>query len=348
MDFRMQTSKELVLRTLEFRNPARAPRNLWTLPWAEQNYHQELKKIQADFPGDIINCPSFLQEKSPVTGDPYEVGEYVDEWGCRFKNLHRGVIGEVKEPLVADEEWEDADQVRIPREALKVDLDAVARFREQNQDKFVLSGCCPRPFERLQFIRGTEALYVDLMLRPERMVEFIKKMHDFYCEELEVWAKTGVDGLTFMDDWGAQKSLLINPQLWRELFKPLYRDYIQIAHSHGKKAFMHSDGYILEILPDLIELGLDAVNSQLFCMGLDRLEQFKGKITFWGEMDRQHLLPQGTPEQIRAAVLSVKESLYQNGGCIAQCEFGPGAKPENVYAVFQGWDDPACKKGEAE
>ncbi len=103
---------------------------------------------------------------------------------------------------------------------------------------------------------------------------------------------------------------------------------------------MHSDGYILDILPDLIEIGLDAINAQIFCMGVKRLgERCKGKITFWGEIDRQYLLSYGTAEEVINAVKSVHEALYDNGGVIAQCEFGPGAKPENVYLVFETWND---------
>jgi hypothetical protein len=117
----------------------------------------------------------------------------------------------------------------------------------------------------------------------------------------------------------------------------LYAEYIDIAHSNGKKIFMHSDGHILAIYPHLVELGLDAVNSQLFCMGIDRLEEFAGKITFWGEIDRQHLLPNATPEEIADAVQSVHRGLWREGGCIAQCEFGAGANPDNVYAVFKTW-----------
>ena len=117
----------------------------------------------------------------------------------------------------------------------------------------------------------------------------------------------------------------------------MYKDFIDIAHKHGKRIFMHSDGYIVDILPDLIDLGLDAVNSQIFCMGLDRLEQFRGKITFWGEIDRQNLLPYASTEEIRKAVRGVYEKLWDGGHCIAQLEFGPGAKPENVRAAFDEW-----------
>jgi hypothetical protein len=65
--------------------------------------------------------------------------------------------------------------------------------------------------------------------------------------------------------------------------------------------------------------------------------RFGGQITFWGEVDRQHLLPRGTPGDVAAAVRTAKEAFFRNGGAIAQCEFGIGARPENVEAVFQTW-----------
>jgi hypothetical protein len=142
-----------------------------------------------------------------------------------------------------------------------------------------------------------------------------------------------------MDDWGAQNSLLISPDTWVEIFQPLYKDYIDIAHRAGKKIFMHSDGHTLAIYPHLIALGLDAFNSQIFCMGVENLAPYKGKITFWGEMDRQHLLPSGSTGDIRDAVKQLHDTLWQDGGCIAQCEFGAGAKPENVRAMFAAWDE---------
>jgi hypothetical protein len=103
---------------------------------------------------------------------------------------------------------------------------------------------------------------------------------------------------------------------------------------------MHSDGNILDIMEDLIAIGIHAINSQVACMGVEELgRRFKGRMTFWGEIDRQDLLAFGTMDQIAAAVLEVRGHLYANGGVIAQCEFGPGAVPENVLHVFRTWRD---------
>lgn len=333
----MVTSRELVNNTLQLRNNSRVPRELWTLPWAGMNYQNELEKIRHDFPDDIASVPGFCKSSPKIKGEQYEIGEYVDEWGCIFTNRQRGVIGEIKKPVILDEDWEDAERFEFPEELVHIDKGRINEYC-RNSDKFVLPAEYARPFERLQFIRGTEQLYVDLMYRPLKMFEFIEKLHDFNCRMLEAWGETEVDALTIMDDWGSQNGLLINPELWVEIFKPLYRDYIEIAHKHGKKTFMHSDGNILAIIPHLIDIGLDALNSQIFCMGLGNLKQFKGKICFWGEIDRQWLLPRGTEQEIEEAVKQVKESLWENGGCIAQCEFSIGTNPRNVYKVFETWN----------
>ncbi|MCK5129406.1 MAG: methyltransferase [Clostridiales bacterium] len=336
----MSTSKEIVKKALEFDNPERAPRTMWALPWAVNHYPDEVATLREKYPSDFRGVPGFANETPKTMGNPYINGEYIDEWGCKFINIQEGIIGEAKEPLIApdDEDWNDTSKIHIPREWLTIDVDQVNAFCKENDEKFLNAGCCPNPFERMQFIRGTENLYIDLMLRPANMLSFLQELHAFYCEQVEMWCKTDIDYIMFMDDWGAQKNLLINPKTWVELFKPMYKDYIDIAHRYGKKAFMHSDGNILEIYPHLVELGLDALNSQLFCMGVENLAQFKGKITFWGEIDRQHILVTGTEQDVVDAVHLVKDNLWHNGGCIAQCEFGPGAKPELVNKVFETWN----------
>jgi uroporphyrinogen decarboxylase len=330
------TSRELVVDSLEFRSPARVPRQLWTLPWAEMTWPAELRAIRDRFPDDIVTCPAFLREPLRTRGREYEPGLFVDEWGCRFENRQAGIIGQVKEPVVAD--WADVESVRVPKERLTVDADEVDRFCERS-GAFVLAKTWSRPFELVQFLRGPENLYMDLADRPAGLERLLRKVHGFYLEEMALWAATEVDALVFADDWGGRSSLLVSPALWREMFKPLYRDYVELAHRNGKYAFMHSDGHIEAILPDLVEIGLDALNAQLFTMDVAGIgRRFAGRLTFWGEVDRQRLLPYGTPEEVAAAVRTAGEALWRGGGIIAQCEFGIGARPENVAAVFEAWD----------
>lgn len=329
--------RTLVKDSLTFSSPRRIPRDLWTLPWATERYPTELAEIRARFPMDIHGAPGCLRQAPETHGSQYAIGTYMDEWGCAFENLHGGVIGEVKQPLIAA--WGDLERLRPPLEMLTVDVDQVNAFCRASEH-FVTAGCCPRPFERIQFLRGSENVYFDLAEQPPEFFTLLDRVHSFYLQELELWCKTEVDAVTFMDDWGAQRALLISPRQWRKIFKPLYRDYIEMAHRHGKFIFMHSDGCTIDIIPDLIELGLDAFNTQLFTMDIEELgRRFKGQLTFWGEIDRQYLLPFGTPQEVDEAVRRVHAALYASGGVIAQCEFGAGGRPENVRQVYQTWAD---------
>ncbi|GHV78325.1 hypothetical protein AGMMS49944_01160 [Spirochaetia bacterium] len=341
------TSRELVKRTLEFKNTEGiVPRDLWTLPWAYHKYGKQVDEIFRDYPADIVQVPDShkVYAKKPISvGSVYEEGESRDEWGVIWKNVQRGLHGEVKAPIVKaeDEDWEDLSRVHIPCELLTIDTNKVNEFCA-GTDQFVLSSDLARPFERMQFLRGSETFYCDLGWENPGMLKMLNRVHEFYCELAELWCKkTNVDGFFAMDDWGSQRSLLINPTLWIKLFKPLYKDYVNIAHKYGKKMFFHSDGFTLEIIPHLIELGYDAVNLQIFCIGIENIAQFKGKITFWGEVDRQRLLPFGTTAEIDAAIRKVHSAIWENGGAIAQCEFGAAAQLDNVRQVFKSWKEIA-------
>ncbi|MFC2158124.1 uroporphyrinogen decarboxylase family protein [Acidobacteriota bacterium] len=336
----MQTSREIVQRCLRFETPERIPRDLWLLPWAEKRYPETIKYILAQYPSDFT-APDFLYSPSPrIKGDPYSIGLYTDEWGCTFENIQEGVIGEVKDPQISDlRGWKS---IRPPYEQLPANegraLDLINRFCADS-DLFVIANICPRPWERYQFLRGTENALTDLLMAGEEVLGILQTIHDFYLKELEFWVRSDVDAIMFMDDWGGQDQLLIHPEIWREIFKPMYSDYSDLAHSRSKFAFMHSDGYILPIFPDLIKAGVDAINSQLFCMDITEIARTaKGRITFWGEIDRQQVLPSPDPDVGREAVRYVSKHLYDpKGGLIAQFEFTPGSNPDTARVLFDEW-----------
>jgi uroporphyrinogen decarboxylase len=326
--------RDLVRRSLEFASPPAVPRQIWILPWAEEHYPGDVARLRAEFPDDIVASPGLYLQPLPVVGQRYQKGLYVDEWGCRFENIHGGVIGIVREPLIR--EWSDLAHFETPLCTLAVDRGAVNAFCTST-DQFVLAGTLVRPFERLCFLRTMEQALVDLLTRPPEFMDLFERLHYHYLAEVEAWAATDVDAIVLMDDWGAQDRMLVSPAIWRELYKPIYRQYCDVARHAGKFVFMHSDGWILDILPDLVDVGVNAINSQIACMGAEAMGAYRGQITFWGEIDRQAVLSFGSAEDVRRAVGDVREHLYSNGGVIAQCEFGPGARPENVFEVFRCW-----------
>ncbi len=335
-----QTPREVMKRAISFDYPDRIPYVWGTLPWANEHYPQEVEVLKAEFPPDVKVSPSPYRKSPRVSGDAYLAGTYTDEWGCVFENLMDGVIGEVKQPLVGD--LADYDIVQPPYDTLPEDYDkafAVIRSAYESTDRMLRADCCPRPWERYQFIRGTENAMMDVAYEEPEFYKLLDKIHQFYLTELEFWAQSDVDCLYFMDDWGTQNSLLISPESWRKIFKPLYRDYCAIARKYNKLILMHSDGNITSILPDLVEIGVNALNSQLFSMNLAEVAAIvKGKITLWGEIDRQHTLINPDPEAARLAVKSVVEHFYvPQGGLICNLEFGPGAQPQTVRAALEAW-----------
>ncbi len=341
-------SRERVRRALHFASPDRAPRDLWTLPGIGLFHQNELDAMLARYPSDFAS-PDVVYGGGPdirygtgqrSRGTPALVGTYVDEWGCPFTVAEPGVIGEVKSPPLAD--WSALADLTPPDEILdnvdwgRVNASCAATTR------FVKAGTTIRPFERMQFLRGSETLYMDLGWGVAEVWKLRDLVHEFFLRELELWTRTDVDAISFMDDWGSQTRLLISPTLWREMFKPLYIEYCRMIHDSGKYVFFHSDGHILDIIPDLIEIGVDALNSQLFCMDIEEIgRRFRGQVTFWGEIDRQNVLPFGDTELVRAAVQRVRAALDRGeGGVIAQCEWGNDVRPENIAAVFDAWLEP--------
>lgn len=331
-------SRQRVIKALNFEEVDRLPRSLWRLPGVEMFRKDELNEVLEKYQEDF-SAPVYSYGKGKrCKGNQFTVGEYTDAWGCVWHAAEPGVAGEVKEyPLI---DWSNLDSYQIPWELLdEADLTKVNESCAKS-DKFVLVGTETRPFERMQFLRGTENLFMDLAYGDSEVYKLRDMLHEFYIKEMKMWAETDVDGVSFMDDWGSQNSLLISPTLWRKFYKPLYKEYCDILHSKGKYVFMHSDGNIESIYPDLVEIGVDAMNSQLFCMNIEKLgSQYSGKIAFWGEIDRQNILPFGTQLDVRNAVDRVARALIKDKrtGVISQCEWGTKDPKENIMAVFEQW-----------
>ena len=336
------TGKERVRRTLTHESVDRFPRDLWYLSGVAANRPEELTRLRELYPTDFARPPLKFGRSRYESGDPGRIGSYVDAFGSGWEASEDGVAGEVKHPALAD--LNKLDGYRMPWELLDdAEFSEVSRFYE-GCDRYVITNSLVNPFERLQHLRGTQNLLLDLAEGDPRVERLLGMIHEFNCRCMAALAALDLDAVAFMDDWGTQKSLLISPAMWRRLFKPLYREYIDILHSKGKKAFFHSDGFIEAIYPDLIGIGLDAINSQLFCMDFEGLiDRHGGDITFWGEMDRQRLLPFGTAAEVTEAADRVTRAVIAKHGCrtgfIAQCEWGNLDPYENVEALYRRWSE---------
>ncbi len=192
-------------------------------------------------------------------------------------------------------------------------------------------------FEEMQQLRGMESLFMDLAYKSREVYRLRDDMLDFNLKWIDKWLEYDYEGLHFADDWGDQQRLLIAPITWREFFKPAYKAMFEKVASAGVDVHFHSDGNILDIIPDLIDIGVKVLNCQNTIIGLDVLKKrFNGTVCFRTDLDRQRIMPFGTPKDVREHIRDVFVHLGSaRGGVIACGEIGPDTPLDNIQAMYE-------------
>jgi len=216
----------------------------------------------------------------------------------------------------------------------------------QQTDYLVFGNFSGHIFAGGEILRGYEAFLTDLALRPamaecvmERLLEHQIVRVDRYLDAVGRYVQV----INASDDLGGQEAPLISPRLYRRLVKPYHaRLFAHIKSRWPGFLFMHSDGAVAPLIPDLIEIGVDILNPiQYTAGGMDLAvlkKQFGRDLVFWGGgCDTQKVLPFGTPQQVREEVRRAIEILAPGGGfvfCQVQI-IQPETPPENLVAMYE-------------
>ncbi len=208
-----------------------------------------------------------------------------------------------------------------------------------SQDRYVLGHFWHLFHERFWGIRGMENLMMDYYDNMDGLKKLGFHLVEYYKKIIDRYAALGVDGIFSSDDLGHQAGPMMSPAVFKELYVPLYQEFISYAHKRGMHVFLHSCGDNTLLLPELIEAGLDVFHPiQAGCMDLEKTaELFRGKITFLAGFDVQHILPEGTPEQVRSTVREMTQILYASeGGLLFAAGNGimPDTPLENIAAML--------------
>ncbi len=331
------TGRERVWAAIRFERPDRIPLVHSVLPGGVDRHGPELEAIYSRYPSDFAGQSGHYGGSD---ADPhYRAGRDVDAWGSVWQNMGLGTEGQVALHPLRD--WADLARYRAPDPGA-LDWDQIdANIAEGRRlGKFVMPGA-GRLFERMHFLRGYDRLLYDIAdERPE-----VERLRDLVLEHdlaiAELLAKRDVDAISYMDDWGTQSAVMIRPEVWRRLFKPAYKQLADVAHSTGKAFYFHSDGYILDFIPDLIEIGVDVLNPQFSCHPLPALARLtRGRVCIATDLDRQGVLPFGTPDEVRRYTTEVIETLgTPEGGLIGRVEVAPETPPANVEAAYAAFAD---------
>jgi hypothetical protein len=328
------TSRELVIHTLNHDATPYAPRDLWISPGMESTHADAIAEIGIRFPNDIVPPEMEPAIGKRSQGKAHKVGTFTDAWGCGWQIAEKGAEPTLSFSPLAESK---AAEYHPPVELLQAGRYAKVNKSCEGTNRFVLAHSETRPFDRLRFLRGDKAL-MDLARGTKEIRSLLGMLHDFFCKELEILANTEVDGVVFRDDWGSDDSMLIATEMWREIFKPLYRDYCKILQAKDKFVFFSSKGHIVDIIGDLAKIGVDAIHSEIQKMEVEKLaKRFRGRVTFWGELDL-HALGAPNLNQVKENSLKIRRALdYGSGGVIVQCRWTPDISLQTIAAVFEPW-----------
>jgi uroporphyrinogen decarboxylase len=273
---------------------------------------------------------------------------FLDDWGTGCLEIEPGKWYPGIHPMagmralgdIEDYPWPDMDD---PSRVAHARAEARALAAE---GRYAIIGCpwLLFPFERAQAMQGMDEFLGNMLLEPEFASALLWKIEGL-CKTLMGHfldaCGEDLDIVKIGDDLGAQENLMISPGSYRELLKPVHADLIAFIKSRTKaKVFFHSDGDIFDLVPDLVEIGVDILNpiqsgaGRMSDLGLLKKTYGKG-LSFCGAIDTQRILPYGTPAEIRAEVRRVIGLLGPGGGYIlgAVHTVMDEVPPENILAM---------------
>jgi uroporphyrinogen decarboxylase len=272
-----------------------------------------------------------------VESGPYFTDLYGTTWRVDLRP-HQLVEPPLKEPSLDGYTFPSVDDCFDP------DWEERAlQFIEEHPHHFVVFSFGFGLFERSWTLRGFENALVDVAAHPGFYDELIQRIADHQMAMVERALKLPLDGIMFSDDWGYQQGVLIGAKRWRKILKPRLAQLYARVRESGRYVLTHCCGSIVEILPDLIEIGLDVYESvQPEARGTNPYElkrRFGKELTFWGGLGSQSIIPFGTPDEIRAEVYRLCREVGRGGGFIISPakSLQPETPTENAAAVVESF-----------
>ena len=337
------------LRAVEFRYPDWIPCSVDIAPPVWRKYRERLEEVVLKYKSIF---PWF--KKGSVNYD--WVGHrvkgtiFVDDWGCVWAFGEDGLQGQVvKHPL---SDWSKLKELKVPDPDKGVCVEGGPTIpweeieesveKTRREGGLVVIGLSHGFFfQRLYYLRGFTNLMKDFITKPPQLYELIKIVEDYYMELVKRAVKLKPDIITFGDDLGCQDRMPISPKTFREFIYPTYRKLFTYIRSHGIHVRLHSDGHVVEVLDQLVETGLSIINIQDRVNGINNIKRIcKGRVCVDLDIDRQYLLPRGTPSEIREHIRNaIIELGSRRGGLMFTAGVYQDVPLENIDALCRALEE---------
>lgn len=306
--------------------------------------HSDVRGVLDRFPQEIYEKN---QKRAPHT-------PCMDDWGTGQVEIEAGVWYPGVHPLaeattidaIENYPWPDMDD---PYRVAHVKEQA-KKLAEENQYAIMGTPWLLFPFERAFAMQGMDKFLLNMAMYPDFAKALLRKITDL-CKTLMAHfldaAGENLDIIKIGDDLGTQEKLMISPRMYRQILKPFHAEFIEFIKARTKaKVFFHTDGDVFDLIDDFVEMGVDILNPVQTSAGkmadLKGLKDRYGKnIVFCGAIDTQHILPSGTPEEVRQEVRRVINVLGAEGGYMVASvhTIMNEVPPQNILAMVDAVEE---------
>ena len=340
----MTSQGECLLENIELRGCDAVPFTLSLKPAVWTLYQKALLEVLLEY-RDVTSL-EFQACDQPWLQEPplgYRQDErFTDNWGCVWHNTSNGLDGQIIEHPLDD--WSKLDSY-TPPDPLKytergtIDFPALhrsaakARVRGQCIERS-LNRCL---YERVRYLRGDVNFFMDIGEEHPNLKRLIDMVTEYNMVQVTQFLDMGATMITFGDYPGMQDRLAISPYAWRKFFMPSYRRMISACRRREAHVHFYSSGCVVEIMDDMLEAGVSLFGLDGGVNSIQQIsEHLTGRIAVQVELDRQHLLPKASPQELDEHIMEIIRRLGSpQGGLFLKAGIYPDVPLENIRAVLE-------------
>lgn len=302
------TRRERVRRAMHYQAVDKAPLQYYYCPVGYYEHGDKLNDLYQTLPGDF---EPFVRKQSsgPAPDEVDENGRYhavhIDAWGIPWEYRIFGVTGIPKYPILEDDEAAGKYLPPAPPACSGADFEAYKAHiqAKKDADYYALEGC-GNLYEKMIALCGDENVLCGMQLDEPGINALADRIIEYDAALLKRAMLAGADSLSFGDDYGTERAMIMSPACWRRFIKPRLRQLFEPAVKAGMDIHFHSCGQVADILPDLREIGVTSIWPQLPAYNMEQLAKCCRDLQLAVAIhtDRANTMTFGTPQQVRDLV----------------------------------------------
>ncbi len=327
--------KELVYEAINHRETEFLPYTIEFESETIEKYKEYYEIWNKKIKNHILRVAPIDPEKRQMINEKYVKDIYGSIWRIDLKPMH------LEKPALTEPDFKNYNFPKIDEFIDNERMQEVERVINENKDKFIVASFGFGLFERTWTICGFENALMWSITEPDFYEELLDNILKLQSDFIDICLKFGVDGIMFSDDWGDQRGVILGPERWRKFIKPRVAKLYEKVKKAGKFVLSHCCGSVFDIMDDIVEIGLDVLQSvqpEARNMNPYNLKKRYGeKIAFWGGLGSQSIIPFGKSEDLKNEIKRLCKEMGKSGGYILGCAkpIRPETPVENINVIVE-------------